>query len=358
MPTDRDGIIADAVAGWFENEARDMPWRQTGADGRRDPYRSLVSEIMLQQTQVSRVLEKFDGFVARFPTVESLAEADEHDVLAEWSGLGYYRRARNLHAAGKDIVDRFGGAVPSDVEALRTIPGVGRYTAGAIASMVFHKREPLVDGNVIRVLMRLDAQSGAAGDRANVSWTWERAERLVAHAGDRVALMNEGLMELGAVVCTPRSPGCTHCPLRSHCVAADRGVQHEIPAASPRSKRRMLYCSSVLVRDHDGRVLIERRGDDGLWAGLWQTPTIERDDRHADPHEVGALVGMGAESVVEVGAFAHATTHRDVRFRVWRLDGWSGKPGDRRLVAGDELDGYGLSNAQRKVLAMEPGDVS
>ncbi len=358
MPGSRDVMIAGAVADWFEGHARDLPWRRTGADGRRDPYRSLVSEFMLQQTQVSRVLEKFGGFMDRFPSVGSLASADEHDVLAAWSGLGYYRRARHLHAAAKDIVSRFGGMVPSDVELLRTIPGVGRYTAGAIASIVFHRSEALVDGNVVRVLMRLDARDGTAGDRTNSSWAWDQAERLVAQAGDRVALLNEGLMELGAMVCTPKTPHCTACPLRGMCVAAGEGRQHEIPRVAARAKRRVLYCSSVVVRDGDGRVLIERRGDGGLWAGLWQAPTIERDDRHADPHEISGLVGADADHLVGVGAFAHATTHRDVRFRVWRLDGWAGETGDRRWVAPDELVGYGISNAQRRVLALDGAWVS
>jgi A/G-specific adenine glycosylase len=365
MPTERDARLADAVIGWFAESARDLPWRRVGADGRRDPYLSLVSEFMLQQTQVSRVLEKFAPFVERFPTVGALASSDEHDVLAEWSGLGYYRRAKHLHGASKAIVERFDGRVPSDVESLATIPGIGRYTAGAIASMVFHEREPLVDGNVVRVLMRLDARDGAAGDRDNHAWAWERATDLVEAAGEpdggRVALLNEGLMELGALVCTPKAPRCLHCPLSEHCEALRGGRQDEIPRASARAKRKPLYCASVIVRDSAGRVLLERRADTGLWAGLWQTPTVEREDRPAKAEELASILrqnynddaGGFAGAFASIGVFAHATTHRDVRFEVWRYDGEIGEIGDRRWVSSDELASFGVSNAQRKVLALD-----
>jgi len=189
----------------------------------RDPYFSLVSELMLQQTQVARVIEKFTEFVGRFPTVEALARADEGGVLAVWSGLGYYRRARHLHRAAREIVARFEGRVPTTVEELMTLPGVGRYTAGAVASMVFGRAEPLVDGNVARVLVRIEGRECSAAE--GVAWAWERAGELVriaeAPKGQSAkrsllgpGVFNEGLMELGAVVCVPRGPRCGVCPVR------------------------------------------------------------------------------------------------------------------------------------------------
>ncbi len=170
-----DRKIARSLEAWFVDAAREMPWRITP----RDPYWSLVSEFMLQQTQVSRVLEKFGPFVERFPSIQSLAEADEEEVLGEWSGLGYYRRARMLHACAKAVVEPHNGVIPSDVESLMALPGIGRYTAGAMASMVFGDREPLVDGNVMRVLQRLHNVDQQQTDPATIKWAWERATRLV-----------------------------------------------------------------------------------------------------------------------------------------------------------------------------------
>jgi len=212
MRPEASRAAASAVAGWFANVARDLPWRR-----RRSGYHALVSELMLQQTQVARVVEKFEPFVRRFPTVAALAAAREDEVLAMWQGLGYYRRARLLHAAAKAIVERHRGRVPvRDHAALLALPGVGRYTAGAIGSIVAGERVPIVDGNVTRVFQRLAARKGSASDRAVVDWAWEEARRYVAGARDPAAA-NEGLMELGATVCTPAAPRCDACPVSAMC---------------------------------------------------------------------------------------------------------------------------------------------
>lgn len=309
----RDGRIARAIAAWFGASARPLPWRITP----RDPYLSLVSEFMLQQTQVGRVLERWPAFIGRFPSVRALARAAESEVLAAWSGMGYYARARRLHAAARAIVMRFGGRVPPDAPALRTLPGVGRYTAGAIASIVFNQPEPIVDGNVARVLLRLD---GRVLDAPRASrWAWRRAGELVRSAamtrGARPAAVNEGLMELGAVVCTPRRPGCARCPVRRDCVARARGLQDRIPRRTPGPARGTLFCSVVVARDTRSRLLVERRGDGGLWAGLWQAPTLERRDAAASRAEVERWIGLRVEPA---GCFTHATTHRTVLFESWR----------------------------------------
>jgi len=199
-PRDTDRRRVRALERWFARHARDLPWRR-----RRTGYRALVAEVMLQQTQVSRVAERYVEFLRRFPTVRGLAEADEQEVLAAWQGLGYYRRARNLHAAARLIVAERGGRIPRTVDGLRQLPGVGRYTAGAIASIVYGAPAPIVDGNVQRVIARWDANDAPPADASTVAETWRRAEDLVG-ATARPGVLNEALMELGATVCTPVNP--------------------------------------------------------------------------------------------------------------------------------------------------------
>ena len=332
--------IAGAVSDWFAGHARALPWREAAA-GRRDPYRALVAEFMLQQTQVSRVLEKYGAFLERFPSVAALAAADEDEVLAAWSGLGYYRRARMLRAAARVVVDEFGGRVPEGAIELKRLPGVGRYTAGAIASIVFGKAEAIVDGNVVRVLSRVDGVEGEA-DHARA---WARAEELVGGA-ERPDLFNEGLMELGATVCTPRGPRCGVCPLGGVGVARERGLQEAIPAAKVRSERRALYASAVVAVDGRGRVLMEQRGE-GLWARMWQVPTVERDGGFAEEEDVRTRAG--ARGVERVGAFEFLTTHRAVRFAVYRAEG--ARAGEGRVwVTRKAMAELAVSNAARRVM--------
>jgi len=348
MPVYKDTTIARRIAAWFEASARELPWRTAP----RDPYRALVSEAMLQQTQVSRVVEKYDEFLRRFPTVEALAQADEHDVLAMWSGLGYYRRARHLHAAAKAIVERHGGRVPRDVKSLRALPGVGRYTAGAIASMVFNEAAPIVDGNVMRVLLRVHGRDTPQDSSATIAWAWERAEALVerAHRRGEAGCFNEGLMELGAMVCAPVSPKCAQCPLRRGCIARLEGRQEEIPRPKARAKRREIHHSAVVVRDGAGRLLVERRPEAGMWAGMWQAPTLEREAGPAKARELAALVGAG--SVRKVGGFVHQTTHRVVYFEVWTPgDAPDAAAGDgRRWLSPEAVSGLALASPHRRIL--------
>ncbi|MCL4222735.1 MAG: A/G-specific adenine glycosylase [Phycisphaerales bacterium] len=337
----RDRQLVNAIAAWFAASARPLPWRAT-TRGRRDPYRSLVSEIMLQQTQVARVLQRFEPFLERFPTIDALAAADEADVLAAWSGLGYYRRARMLHAIAKAVRDHHGSNIPRQVESLMTLPGVGRYTAGAISSIVFGQPEPLVDGNVLRVLQRLDAHEGPP----DPAWAWRRAEGLVRMA-DEPGVFNEGLMELGAMVCTPASPKCAQCPVAQWCRAGKQGLQERVPEPKRRAQRRALFASAVVATNARGYTLMEQRPGRGLWAGLWQPPTIESDEQHAEPEQVRALV---CARVVEPAAtFSFLTTHREVRFVVYRATG-ARAGGGRRWVGPAETTLLGIGNAQRRVI--------
>ncbi len=216
-----DRQLAARLESWFRKQARPLPWRVVDRrSGRRNPYRALVAEVMLQQTQVGRVLEKYGPFLRRFPTVRALAAADEQEVLAAWSGLGYYRRARLLHCAARAIVERHRGRIPDDAAALRALPGVGRYTAGAIASIVFGRAEPIVDGNVRRVLLRIEGRAVRAKRDGNDGWCWDQAGRLVKSAASP-AVFNEALMELGATVCVPRGPKCVACPIAAWCASFD-----------------------------------------------------------------------------------------------------------------------------------------
>lgn len=315
----RDRRLVRRLAAWFDRHARPLPWRDA-PPGERDPYQVLVSELMLQQTQVSRVAERFPRFLARFPTLRALAEADEAEVLAEWSGMGYYRRARLLHSAARAAAAHHAGNLPSAAADLRAMPGIGRYTAGAIASLAHGRPEPAVDGNAVRVLARLEAREGRTGESCLDRWAWSRAEALV-DAASREGLaaggLNEAIMELGATVCTPRNPSCDVCPLAADCAGRASGVAASIPAPRRRAAKRPLYCLSLRATDARGRLLVERRGEGGLWASMWQAPTIERSDRAPTPREARTRLGVGSLEAAET--FTHETTHRTVHFRVFEV---------------------------------------
>ncbi len=346
MPDDRS--IADALDAWFVQHARPLPWRLTP----RNPYWSLVSEFMLQQTQVSRVLEKFTPFIERFPSIEQLAGAPEDDVLAMWSGLGYYRRAKMLHRCAQAIVEHHAGIIPDDLESLQALPGIGRYTAGAMCSMVYNQRTPIVDGNVTRLLQRLGNNPDSQTDPKTVAWTWARAEEFVDCAHDP-GVFNEAMMELGATICTPKNVGCQACPVRGYCGAFEAGTVEQIPPPKARAKQKTVYCTSVLVRNKDGHLLVEQRSSQGMWAGLFQTPTIENEHRHCTMEEVAPFIGCDADDLVEVESFTHITTHRVVQFVVLacsRTDLGAGQ--SRRYIAGSEIHTLGVSNAQKRIIQM------
>lgn len=332
--------ISGLLEAWFPGAARILPWRE-----RRTGYGALVSELMLQQTQVSRVVDAFARFMARFPSVVALADADEGEVLAAWQGLGYYRRARLLHRAARAIRDSHGGTVPADAEALTTLPGIGRYTAGAIASIVFGERTPIVDGNVLRVLSRLADHPTRMGDPAAERWAWVQAERLV-QVSISPAVCNEALMELGATVCTPAAPRCGSCPLAGLCAARASGRAAEIPAPRKAAARRTLYWHALVDVSPDG-ILIAERPATGLWARMHQPPTVES----AQPLDEAALADQWGTVVRRVGAFTHVTSHRDVEFAVF-VAHRAGSPtveGARRVPLAS-LESVAFSNAAWRVL--------
>ncbi len=353
MASRRDRALARNLSDWFGESRRELPWRQPlGVPGgpRRDPYLCLVAEAMLQQTQVARVVDRLDEFLARFPTASALAGASEDDVLAAWSGLGYYRRAQNLQRAARAIVQEHGGRIPGDPELLGRLPGVGKYTAGALASMVFGHRVPTVDANIERVLLRLEGRDADETPAARSRWCWERAGELVNAAGD-AGVHNEALMELGALVCTPRRPRCNACPLSRSCRARRDGRTDSIPVRAPRARRTDVFHTVARVRDAKGKLLVEQRPPDGagLWRGLWQAPAIERGTRHASGSELSRAVGVS--ELVECESFVHLTTHRAVRFRVFEgVAGRGTEPARGQFRTARSIAGLGLATPHRRIL--------
>ncbi|MCB9845905.1 MAG: A/G-specific adenine glycosylase [Phycisphaeraceae bacterium] len=345
----RDRRIVTRLGEWFEANARPMAWRDA-PPGKRDPYRTLVSELMLQQTQAARVEDRFARFIDRFPSIDALADAHEADVLAMWSGLGYYRRARHLHAAAQALRRDHAGVMPRAAPALRAMPGIGRYTAGAIASLCFDDPVPAVDGNVSRVLDRLEGAS--LGDsRESERRAWCRADELMRATG-RPGLLTESLIELGATVCTPRSPACDRCPIARDCRSA--GIAEQRRAETPR--RREMWCAALLVRDARARLLVERRPDAGLWAGLHQTPTLESLSGPIPSRTVRSALPVSGTRRID--RFDVQTSHRHVHFDVYLSS-----PLPRARLAGNgrhwlsprSIEPLALGTPQRRILLRTPG---
>jgi len=306
---------------FYDRHSRDLPWR-----GSQDPYAILVSEVMLQQTTVAAVIPYYEKFLARFPDLRSLAQASEEEVLAVWAGLGYYRRARNLREACRQTVRRHGGHLPGTAVALRELPGVGPYTAGAVASIAFNLPEPVLDGNVVRVLARLAARPGRGSGEMRVL---EQVARTLV-AGQRPGDFNQALMELGATICTPKKPACGACPVARSCSARREGLAEMYPQAllrpSPQRRRGV-----VLVVGHDGgRVYLVQRGGESLMPGLWELPGLSGQEKDAAALEPRAVARAArrqlGQSVVlgkRLGSFQHTVVNRrvQVEVRAARLQG-------------------------------------
>jgi len=257
---------AQALLKWFSAEQRPLPWREA-----YNPYEVWVSEIMLQQTRVEQMLPYYERFLQKFPSVEALAQADEQAVLKAWEGLGYYSRARNFHAAAKRVVERFGGKLPMRLDDLLELPGLGPYTAAAVASIAFNKNHAVVDGNVVRVLSRFFARAGEAKDFQ------ETAQQILPKG--RARAFNQALMELGALVCVPQQPLCGQCPLNGECVARKQGMQEEFPERATKKRRPTKVFAAACVREpllgagsRDGLWLV--KGENKLLGGLWGFPLV------------------------------------------------------------------------------------
>lgn len=364
-PQDQDldpswvSAVRQQLIAWYEGSQRDFPWRRGN-----DPYHILVSEMMLVQTTVAAVIPYFERFLRRFPDLQTLASADEVDVLRAWEGLGYYRRARQLQAAARTIVDRHAGEMPQDPDAVRALPGVGRYVSGAILSFAFDLPAPIVEANSQRVLARLLAWRGNLKASASQTRLWAAAERLVPHRG--AGKFNQSLMDLGAMVCTPRSPACLLCPLAMLCAARRLGIQDSLPVATPRPRPLAVTEACALVV-REGSVLVVQRNDEGLWSGFWEFPTINLEG--ADPagrsfgtavslsEGVERLTGIRVRTGPEIKTLTYAVTRHRVVLRVHLAHACSGslKPGpglvDARWVATSELGELPLGSAARKLAA-------
>ncbi|CAN5446749.1 A/G-specific adenine glycosylase [soil metagenome] len=336
---------------WYDRARRDLPWRvPLGSAGLPDPYYVLLSELMLQQTQVATVVPYFHRFIARFPTIAALAAADEQEVLRLWQGLGYYSRARNLHHAAKKVMADFGGALPKDVESLLTLPGVGRYTAGAIASLAFDTVAPILDGNVIRVVSRLDHLLTDPREREAIAHLWTRAEQILPKK--RLGDFNSALMELGATICTPRAPQCLICPVRTFCEAAERGDPESIPPPK-KAKPTPLVKRWIFAIEHDGKWLIEQRPATGRWAGMWQFVTLEPAGRSPTPESLSNPLGVMISPPAKIGAVAHALTHRRYHFTIFHCQSVGGTSlPPRQWVSLSDIDQYPLSKPQLYVASL------
>ncbi|MDR0213681.1 MAG: A/G-specific adenine glycosylase [Comamonas sp.] len=301
--------IATAVVQWQASHGRNhLPWQQT-----RDPYRVWLSEIMLQQTQVSTVLGYYQRFLDAFPDVASLAAAPQDAVLALWSGLGYYSRARNLHKCAQAVMELWGGAFPSRAEDLETLPGIGRSTAGAIASFCFSERVPILDANVRRVLTRVLAFDADLAQSRNEKQLWEHALQLCPTQDLQQAMprYTQGMMDLGASICTPRKPSCLVCPLHSECRAGRAGNPENYPVRTRKVKRTAQAWWLLIAMDGLGRVWLQKRPQAGIWAGLYSPPVL-------DSYE--ALQSLAqqrwpqsiAQPWRELPGFLHVLTHKDL----------------------------------------------
>ena len=293
--------FAKRLLDWYDEHGRhDLPWQRGAA-----PYHVWVSEIMLQQTQVSTVIPYYERFVASFPTVESLAAAHEDEVLAHWSGLGYYARCRNLHRAARQIVEEHGGDFPADLDALQALPGIGRSTAGAILSSALGGRAPILDGNVKRVLARYHAVDGWPGRTAVAKQLWVLAEEHTPTA--RVADYTQAIMDLGATLCTRSSPGCERCPQRDECAALQDGAQDRYPGKKPKRELPRRSTVFVIALTPERELLLEKRPAQGIWGGLWCFP----EQPSSDDATAYCRERLGAEATAqrELAAHHHSFSH-------------------------------------------------
>jgi A/G-specific adenine glycosylase len=296
-----------ALLSYYRRHGRDLPWRKT-----RDPYAIWVSEIMLQQTQVQTVIPRFGRFLQQFTDVTALAGAQETTVCEAWAGLGYYRRARNLHRAARQIVTDHGGEMPSTATSLRELAGIGSYTAAAIASIAFGERVAAVDGNLVRVLARVLALPGSASDARLHQAVRDHAQKLVDC--ERPGEVNQALMDIGATVCRPSSPQCDACPLASHCAARRGGNPELLPGKKVRAARTMLHIAFAWI-ERDKGVVLEQRPLDGLWAGLWELPSAQGAAAKTDlAKRLGHPLGR------KIATVKHDLTHRRVEACVYLVD--------------------------------------
>jgi A/G-specific adenine glycosylase len=338
---------------WAQNHLRDLPWRTEP----RNPYHVWISEVMLQQTQVVTVAPYFARFVAAFPNVHALAAAPLDAVLKLWEGLGYYGRARNLHRAAQLVVTEHAGELPRTAQELMQLPGIGRYTAGAIASIAFGEKAPVLDGNVKRVLCRLFAIKTDPRTPATEKHLWQLAESLLP--ANRAGAFNEALMELGATVCTPRAPDCPHCPLAKQCQAFTQNIAEQLPVKAPRKTLPHYDVTAAVIRKR-GKLLIAQRPAEGMLGGLWEFPggkchageTLAECLRREIQEELDIEINVGEKIVI----VKHAYTHFRITLHAYECRHLKGRirpvgVADWRWVTLDEIDAFAFPVTDQKIIA-------
>ena len=317
----RVSTVRRRLLSWYDEYRRDLPWRKT-----KDPFAIWISESMLQQTRVDTVIPYYERFLDRFPTVDQLADAELEDVYGLWTGLGYYSRARNLHSAAQTIVNEHAGQLPNTVKDLRKLKGIGPYTAGAVASIAFNKEEPLVDGNVIRVLTRWLDWREDVSTKPVLDTLWKWAGRLVK--GERPGDFNQALMELGATVCTPRAPRCLICPIQRSCLGRQAGDPESIPF-KPKKKRAQSVQGVAVWIERKGKGLAVRRPEGGLLGGMWELPggTLETNENieaglRRCLHESHSLK-LG--QLKAMGQIEHLFSHRRLKLHIFQAHAFEGR---------------------------------
>ena len=345
IPTLRSSLLA-----WYREQGRILPWRTT-----RDPYAIWISEIMLQQTQVKTVLPYYQRWLQQFPTVHDLAEADQQTVLKAWEGLGYYARARNLHKTAKEICDRFHGILPQSAEQLETLPGIGRTTAGGIASSAFNQPAPILDGNVKRVLARIIGLTKPS-NRAMKS-LWLTSEQLLSPKNPRD--FNQALMDLGATVCLPKQPDCDRCPWVKLCFAYKNQLQHQLPMTESRAPIPLKQIGVAVIWNDQNEILIDRRPADGLLGGLWEFPggkiEVEETPEACILREIKEEIGIDISVGDHLISVDHAYTHFKVRLIVHHCRYVSGEPqtlacDEIRWVNPEELSDFPFPKANKQII--------
>ncbi|MFZ2488756.1 MAG: A/G-specific adenine glycosylase [Anaerolineae bacterium] len=360
LPKPPPSAVTQALLAWIDQgQLRALPWRTST----RDPYVVWISEIMLQQTQVATVIPYLARWLARFPTVQALAAASLDDVLKQWEGLGYYSRARNIHKAARLIVEQHNGHLPTQRSALLALPGIGRYTAGALLSIAFGQRAAALDGNIKRVLARVYDVDGVLGQGTTEARLWQLAEALVAVAEPAQAgPINEALMDLGATVCLPQAPRCLMCPLYELCLARQRGTQEERPVRAPRKPLPHLDVSAAVLRrpGHPEQFLIAQRPLEGMLGGLWEFPggkqqpgeTLPECLRREMMEELAVEVAVGQHLV----SIKHAYTHFRITLHAFECSLLAGEPqaigvAAWRWVTLDDLPAYSFAVTDQKIIA-------
>jgi A/G-specific adenine glycosylase len=351
----RERRIATLLLAWYDEHKRELPWRKAG---RADPYAVWVSEIILQQTRVETAGPYFERFMARFPDVHALAGADLQEVLKAWENLGYYSRARNLHRAAQAVIRDHGGRLPEDREALLALPGIGPYTAGAILSLAFGRPEAAVDGNVRRVLCRLEDIRDPLERAATLEAVEARASALVP--AERPGAFNQALMDLGSGICTPKGPRCLLCPLLKECEATRQGDPEALPVKKKRRPVPHRSAAGAVIRDGQGRVLLVKRPDHGLLGGLWKLPGGEVEEgenpARALERQVAAEAGLAVEAEPTcLASVNHTYTHFTLTFQAYACRWTGGRPEARTCdawawTALTDLDRFPLSGVDAKLL--------